>query len=180
MHARSKRKKLSHAYSNRRKLISAPCTARYSSLSAFFHCSHLSSSFTSRFSHFLPFFLSLPYLPPYSTASSSSFAVIHRLTSSFPVERVCSGFSSSSSRSLFAAVVFILSTVCHSICWQTHLFRVGHKRTMMSYFVSAQGARLIKPNLGRSTSLFVASVLFRAPHPLLPLSSSKRERIAHL
>lgn len=131
----SKHKKLLLAYSNRWKLISALCITRYSSLSGFFHCNHLSSSFISRFSHFPPFFS--PSLPLYSTVSSSSFIVIHRLTSSFPVERVCSRYSSLSSRSLFAAVVFILSTVCHSICWQTHLFRVGHKRTMMSYFVSA-------------------------------------------
>lgn len=108
-------------------------------------------------------------------ASSSLFVVIHRLTSFFPVERVCSRCSSLSSHSLFAAVVFILSTVCYSICWQTHLFRVGHKRTMMSYFVSVQRSRLIEPNLGRNTSHFIASVLFWAPHPLLSLPRSKRE-----
>lgn len=45
-------------------------------------------------------------------------------------------------------------TVCHSICWQTHLFRIGRKRTMMSYFVSVQRARLIEPNLGRCARFF--------------------------
>jgi len=125
-----KYKKIFYACINRRKLISPSCIARYFSLSTLFLCNQLSSSFTSRFSP-----LSLPL---YSTASLSSFVVIHRLTSSFPVERVCSWCFSLSSHSLFAAVVFILSTVCYSICWQTYLFRVGHKRTMMSYFVSAQ------------------------------------------
>jgi len=115
---------------------------RYFSLSAFYLCSYLSWSFTSRFLTFslFPLSLSLSIFLVYSMASSSSFVVIHRLTS-FPVERVCSRFSPLSS-SLFAAVVFILSTVCHSICWQTHLFRVVHKRTMMSYFVSVQRTSL--------------------------------------
>lgn len=167
-----------HAYTNKWKLVSAsqqdiplylssfPVTIFHYLLPPvfFFHffslslcvCVYLSLSFSS------------------VVFSSSSFVVIHRLTSSFPVERVCSRCSSLSSRSLFAAVVFILSTVCHSICWQIHLFRVSHKRTMMSYFVSVQRARLIELNLERSTSLFVTSMLFRASHPLLP-PRSKRE-----
>lgn len=65
-------------------------------------------------------------------------------------------------------VVFILSTVCHSICRQTHLFRAGHKRTMTSYFVSAQRARLIESNLGRSARFFCHARCFFEPPPLLP------------
>lgn len=70
----------------------------------------------------------------------------------------CRCRSSLSSRSLFAAVVFILSTVCHSICRRTHLFRATHKRTMMSYFVRVLA--LIEPNLGRSARFFFAFSLF--------------------
>lgn len=76
-----------------------------------------------------------------SMASSWSFVVIHRLAPSLSLsEEVCSRCSSG--RTLFAAVVFIVSTVCHSIYRQTHLFRIDHKRTIMPYFgLSAEKGR---------------------------------------
>ena len=96
LHSKNADKKFLQKYINRQKLVFAPRTIRYSSLSVFFSCYYFSSSFTSRF-----FILSLSLsLSPVSIFPISIFLIcnilfivvrfIHRLTSFFPVKRVCS------------------------------------------------------------------------------------------
>lgn len=106
----------------------------------------------------------LSFLPFPSIASSSSFVVIHRLASSFSFKRA-PGTPCCRAALFLPWLSSSFLTVCHSICWQTHLFRIGHKRTMMSYFVSVQRPRLIEPNLGSSARFFFASMFFQASHP---------------
>lgn len=76
-----------------------------------------------------------------------------------------------------------------SICWQTRLFRAGHKGTMMSYFVNGRRVRLIESNLGRRSCFFVIShgASYNAPSSSLSVSvlsanrlERDRERVALL
>lgn len=71
--------------------------------------------------------------------------------------------------SLGCGRVLLLFIRC-SICWQTRLFRAGHKGTMMSYFVNGRRVCLIESNLGRRSCFFLISSRF----PLYFLSAKRR------
>lgn len=115
----------------------------------------------------LVFFLSL-FLPSLLSRQPAPFHLVESYEVKGPL--AASVLPSHESRNRDSAVFTVLLAVfirssC-SICWWTRLFRVGHKGTMMSYFVNDRRVCLIESNLGRRASFFVRpGASFSIPFP---------------